>query len=453
MTYVFDNHHIDLALQKAKDTKHVFIGSNLLPDVHHIFTQCFGEKKAVVIADENTFAAAGKQVYEILLSHDQIGSEPFIFPHEPMLYADYQNVLKLEGFLKSQDAVPVAIGSGTLNDLTKLASFRCNRPYLIIATAASMDGYTAYGAAITKDSFKQTIACSAPYAVLVDLDIVAKAPYRLTASGYGDLLGKITAGADWLIADTIGIDPINNHAWSLVQDSLRATIGNPGLLQKGDIASISRLIEGLLLSGLSMQSIQSSRPASGSEHQFSHLWEMHETVHGVVSHGFKVGVGSIASAALYEQVLEKDLQHLDVPRICANWPTKSQVELNVRGSYSDPKIAQEAVDQSLAKYINSQQLAARLKKIKETWPALQKRLQTQLLGAGETYRLLHEAGCPVHPNEIGHSLSHLKTSYSLARQIRSRYTIFDFAAETGCFEECVNNLFGSGGFWEKAPVN
>ncbi|MBN1848640.1 MAG: sn-glycerol-1-phosphate dehydrogenase [Deltaproteobacteria bacterium] len=451
MTYKFDHHRIESALQKAKDTRHVLIGSNLLGDVDDFFVRCFGEQKAVIIADENTFAAAGKRVFDALSAHQRIDVEPFIFPSEPILYADYQNVLKLESFLKLQDAVPIAVGSGTINDLTKLASYRCHRPYLIVATAASMDGYTAYGAAITKDSFKQTIPCSAPYAVLVDLDVVSQAPHRLTASGYGDVLGKITAGADWIIADTLGIDPIIPHAWLLVQDTLRETIGRPGLLKTGDTQAIGRLIEGLILCGLSMQAIQASRPASGSEHQFSHLWEMHETEHGVVSHGFKVGVGSIASAALYEQVLKQDLENLDVSRICAAWPPKSQVEMNVRQSFSNPKIIEEAVNHSLAKYIDPMQLALRLEKIKESWPTLKERLKSQLLSASEIYDLLKEAGCPAHPTEIGHSLPDLKASYALARKIRSRYTIFDFAAETGCFDDCVDQLFAPGGFWERAP--
>ncbi len=211
-----------------------------------------------------------------------------------MLYADLENVLLLKNFLQEHAGIPVVVGSGTLNDLTKLASFRCNRPYMIVATAASMDGYTSYGAAITIDGFKQNSPCPAPHAVLADLEVIAKAPYRLTASGYGDLFGKITAGADWLIGNELGIDLIDDHAWSLVQESLHEVIDKSDKLREGDISSIGSLIEGLILCGLSMQAIQSSRPASGSEHQFSHYWEMNETAHGVVSHGFKVSLGSVA---------------------------------------------------------------------------------------------------------------------------------------------------------------
>ena len=451
MVYKFDNKRIDLALQKSTDTKHVFIDAGLISSVCDIFTRCFGDEKAVIIADENTYSAAGKQVYDALLADNQVNVEPFVFPGEPILYADFENVLRLEEFLNTHPAIPVVVGSGTLNDLTKLASFRCGRPYMIVATAASMDGYTSYGAAITIDGFKQTSPCSAPYAVLADLEVIAKAPYRLTASGYGDLFGKITAGADWLIGDALGVDSIDEHAWSLVQESLHEVIDKSEKLQKGDIASIGSLIEGLILCGLSMQAIQSSRPASGSEHQFSHLWEMHETTHGVVSHGYKVSLGSVASAALYEQVLKRDLQHLDMDAICARWPTIAQVEAKVRSSFTDPVIIQNALDQSIAKYIDVDQLSSRLRRVQETWPVLKQKLQKQLLPAKEARKLLHEAGCPVHPGDIGYDLPHLKKSYFLARMIRSRYTIYDLAAETGCFEECVDDLFTTDGFWTIAP--
>ncbi len=452
MAYKFDNSRINLALQKATHTKHVFIDSGILSRVYEIFEQCYGDQKAVIIADENTYNAAGKQVYETLLAHDRVAVEPYIFPSQPMLYAEYENILKLEALLKSHEGIPIAVGSGTINDLTKVASFRCKRPYLVVGTAASMDGYTSYGASITENGFKHTIACAAPYAVLIDLDVIANAPYPLTASGYGDVFGKVTAGADWIIADTLGIEPINYEAWSLVQPGLRDAIGTPSLLHQRDIATLGKLVEILILCGLAMQAIRSSRPASGSEHQFSHLWEMLETNHGAVSHGFKVGLGSIASEALYEQVMEKDLQYLDIAKICSEWPTIEQVEESVRGSYSDPIIADKAVEQSLGKYIDSQHLALRLEKIQETWPELKKRIKDQLLTASKAYRLLSDAGCPTHPNEIGHDLAYLKTSYHFARQIRSRYTIFDLAAETGNFEECVNQLFDKDGFWTKVHV-
>ena len=417
-----------------------------------MFSQCFGDKPAVVIADENTFQIAGSRVQQQLASGGRKLIAPFIFPGQPVLYADFQNVLKVESLLRENEAIPVAVGSGTLNDLTKLAAHRCGRPYMVAATAASMDGYTAFGAAITHEGFKQTFACAAPYAVLADLEILAHAPAKMTASGYADLLGKITAGADWIIADALEVELIDRRAWSLVQDSLRAWTANPELLQSQDQETMGLLVEGLILTGLAMQAMQSSRPASGSEHQFSHLWEMQESAHGAVSHGFKVGLGSIASASLYERLLARDLSQLDIPAICRAWPTRAQVEHSARQSHPNPLVAEKTVVQSLAKYLDAAQLGKRLEKLRGLWPELRPQLQAQLITAEQISGLLKAVGSPTHPAQIGRDLAQLKSSFFLARQIRSRYTVLDLAAESGCFTACVDELFEPGGFWARQAL-
>ncbi len=113
-----------------------------------------------------------------------------------------------------------------------------------------------------------------PRAVVADLTVLMNAPARMTSAGYGDLLAKITAGADWMLADALEVEPIKAKEWSLVQEPLRRATARPGDLHAGDPSAMEGLIEGLVMSGLAMQAASSSRPASGAEHQFSHLWEM-----------------------------------------------------------------------------------------------------------------------------------------------------------------------------------
>jgi glycerol-1-phosphate dehydrogenase [NAD(P)+] len=200
------------------------------------------------------------------------------------------------------DGIPVAVGSGTINDLTKVASHLNNRQYMVVGTAASMDGYSAYGASITTAGSKDTVDCPAPKVVLADLGVIAKAPKVMNAWGYGDLLAKVVAGADWMLADAAGAEAIIPVAWEFVQDPLRSWVGSPDAIAGSEIGALHHLVNGLLMSGLAMQVTLSSRPASGAEHQFSHLWDMqHHTFNGVApSHGFKVGIGVLASLALQE---------------------------------------------------------------------------------------------------------------------------------------------------------
>jgi glycerol-1-phosphate dehydrogenase [NAD(P)+] len=444
-----DDKRINAALRAASDTHHLLVGTGVLNNVGDVLEQAFGRQSVIVVADDNTYAVAGKAVDERLRSAGWRVEEPVVFPDTPALYADFENVLTLEEKLRATSAVPIVVGSGTLNDITKLAAHRAGRQYICVSTAASMDGYTAFGAAITRDGFKQTMMCPAPRAVVADLDILANAPAPMSAAGYGDLLGKVTAGADWILADALEVEPIEQNVWSLVQDALRDWTGRPQAVHAGDRQAIENLFEGLILSGVAMQMYHSSRTASGSEHQFSHLWEMQALAHDAapVPHGFKVGVGSIAIAALYELMLARDLTRLDSDALCRAWPSREEVERSVQQRHNDPKLAENAVQQSLAKYIPPEQLRQRLIRIQERWPIIRERLEHQLMTAEHIRALLRDAGCPTEPTEVGISAAQLRETYTLARTIRSRYTVLDLAYEAGILDACVDELFAPGGYW------
>ncbi|NLB91877.1 MAG: sn-glycerol-1-phosphate dehydrogenase, partial [Bacteroidales bacterium] len=195
------------ALASASETKALQIGSNILHRLPELFKEEFGEKRAIVVCDATTWNVAGSKVKDYLTSGGIRIEEPFVYDN-PKPYAEFDNVLKLEEVLGKSNAIPIVVGSGTLNDLTKLASSRTNRQYLCVATAASMDGYTAYGASITYQGAKQTFSCPAPQAILADIEIIRQAPPLMTAAGYADLFAKVPAGADWILADALGVEPI-----------------------------------------------------------------------------------------------------------------------------------------------------------------------------------------------------------------------------------------------------
>jgi glycerol-1-phosphate dehydrogenase [NAD(P)+] len=441
---------IEAALADATDTERVVIGPGALGAVAEVFGRVFGERPAVVVADATTWRVAGDRVQRALEAAGRGTEAPYRFPPDTFVQATYGNIERLRASLASHDAVPVAVGSGSLNDLVKRAAHEVGRPYLSVATAASMDGYTAFGAAITKDGYKQTMTCPAPRAVVADLEVLAGAPADMTASGYGDLLGKVTAGADWLVADALGVEPVDPKVWELVQGPLRAAIGRPADLAAGDQRALERLVEGLVMSGLAMQAHASSRPASGAEHQFSHLWEMEGLGHDrrpPLSHGFKVGVGSVAIAALYERLLARDLQALDVEALRGSWPTREEAEAAVRAAHTTPGLAEAAVPETTAKWVDADALGRRLSLLADRWPALRDRLREQLVPAERLRELLAAAGCPTRPSQLGLPVAAFRATYQRARMIRRRYTVLDLAFETGLLDELVDELFRPGGLW------
>ena len=289
---------IESALRRTTDTRALAFGVGTLPRAAELFVELFPGRRALVVADLNTWRVAGEEVHRILGEAGIGQDEPCVFA-DPGLYAEWGYVERLDALLAGTDAVPVAVGSGVINDLAKLASHHNGRRYLVVGTAASMDGYTAYGASITRDGNKQTFDCPAPLGMVFDPAIAAAAPAALSASGYADLIAKIPAGADWMLADAVGAEAMDDFAFSLVQDGLPEALCDPTSVHAGDVGKVGRLAEGLLLSGFAMQAAQSSRPASGAEHQFSHLWDMEHLRFGgaSVSHGFKVGIGTLASTS------------------------------------------------------------------------------------------------------------------------------------------------------------
>ncbi|MBK8446982.1 MAG: sn-glycerol-1-phosphate dehydrogenase [Micropruina sp.] len=441
---------IERALQTSTDTKAVIAGESAIAQVAEVFRSTFGDRPAIVVGDERTMAVAGDAVVQQLTAAGIELAEQYVFPGEPELYARYENIEVLRDALREVDAVPVAVGAGTLNDIVKRAAGELERPYLVVCTASSMDGYTAFGSSIAVDGYKQTLNCPAPAVCLADWTVLAAAPAEMTASGYGDLLGKVPAGADWILADAVGVEALDDYVWGLVQGPLRASLSRPDALAAGDEAAIGELTEGLLMSGLAMQAHESSRPASGAEHQFSHLWEMEG--HGVditprrLSHGFKVAVGSVSIAALYERFLERDLSQVNVDDAVAAYPDAAGMEARSRAAHQ-PHLADEIVAQTLAKHLSPDQLRERLELVRSSWPDLKAKLQAQLMPAAELQRMLRAAGAPAHPYDIELTWAEFRATYQRAQMIRKRYTVLDLLLELNLLDELVDELFAPGGFW------
>lgn len=439
------------ALKTADTTRYLHMGPKLVSRISDFFQESFGDQPAVVVADMNTYDAAGRAVQEHLRSSPTTVLDPFIFD-EPDFYAEYRHVGRLQAFLSENQAVPIAVGSGTINDLTKLAAFLCQRQYVAFATAASMDGYTAYGASISHEGFKQTFFCPAPKAVVVDLEVIAAAPAEMNAAGYGDLMAKMPAGADWLVADALGLDPIDKAAWQMVQTPLRSWLADPNGVRQGHLSALTGLMEGLLMSGLAMQKTQSSRTASGAEHQFSHLWDnQHLRYNGSIPfHGFKVAIGSLAVTALYEELLQisaKEIFH-DSSQVEEYWPEWQDIEKVIVRDFPDAKITSMVLQESREKYQTAPEISKRLERLASVWPDLQPRLQEQLSPAVELRQWLKQAGAPTHPEEIGLSLDRLQSSYRQAQLIRRRYTVLDLALESGAWTSALDALFAQNGFWQ-----
>lgn len=441
---------IEQALRHTTDTKRLVIGPGCVRSSAGMFQDLFPGKKAIIVADRNTWEVAGK---DVLLSLQEAGvphDEPFIFT-DPDLYAEWTYVEQLKARLSDTDAIPIAVGSGVINDLTKYVAFLLGRRYMTVGTAASMDGYTAYGSSITIDGNKQTVDCPAPYGFVMDPVIAAEAPKELAASGYGDLIAKIPAGADWMLAEAAGVEAIDPLSWGLVQDGLRESLADPVAVRGGDVSYTEKLSEGLLMSGFAMQAYRSSRPASGMEHQFSHCWDMENLCYQGkhVSHGFKVSIGTLASTASLEFLLEKGLEGLDVDACVASWKSWEETEDDIRRIFEGkPGHLSRALKETKDKYVDRDGLRKQLEALKAAWPVLSRKVREQIIPFGTLKENLRLVGAPFEPEMIGVSRERLRTTLRYIPYMRSRFTNIDVVFRCGMLPALDRKLFGKGGIWE-----
>ena len=384
-----------------------------------------------IIADGNTWRAAGEQVEALLTEAGMNPHEPYLFPAHPRLHPDYAISQKLAK-LMPKGCVPVAVGSGVINDLVKCAAGINQVRYCCVATACSVDGYTSNGGAMTVEGTKKTIPCPAPYSICADEDVLKTAPSPMFASGYADLMAKIPGGADWIIADILGIEPIRQDIWQLIQVPLRERLANP--------SAMGPVFAGLASTGYGMQMYLDSRPASGAEHLMSHIWEMEGlTYQGEdVSHGFKVGIGTLASTLLMEYVLEHDIASL-ASRMKAPLTEAERLQevdrLTSRNCYgAGPK------ETAMKKYLTPAQTMERRELITSRWERLQAGIRKQCIPFQELRTMLKKADCPTTPAEIGLDREQFLHAVFAAQLIRTRYTILDMLYECGLLDDAARNL-------------
>jgi len=245
------------------------------------------------------------------------------------------------------------------------------------------------------------------------------------------------------------VEAIDQTAWAIVQGGLREALANPAGVRNRNFDAIRQLTEGLMLGGFAMQSAKSSRPASGAEHQFSHLWDMQHHVHEgrTPLHGFKVGIGTLAVTGLYEYMLARNLEDLDVASCCARWPDEAACEKAVLALFDQDDLTAVALRETRSKWVDAARLGRQLETLRRVWPDLKGRLRQQLFPRLELKAMLRAAGVPVEPEEIGISRARLRQSFGQAYFLRRRFTVLDLAVRCGLLEPALSELFGPDGPW------
>ncbi len=282
----------------ACDIDYVYIENGA---ISHLKEICENYNNILIVADENTFGAAGEKTVAVL-SDKQI--ERIIFSGKNVLVPNEDAINTVTENLNGIDMI-VGIGSGVIQDLCKYVSFYNNVPYLVVATAPSMDGYASDGAAMITGGMKVTYKAGLPRAIIADTEVLANAPIDMIKAGYGDIIGKFSALNDWKISHCINGEYFCDWIYNLTYEQINRTLKLASGILKRNEESIKTLMESLIIIGILMSFAGSSRPASGSEHHLSHFFEITGIIDNTeyFPHGIDVAFSTVITAVIREKIL------------------------------------------------------------------------------------------------------------------------------------------------------
>ena len=338
----------------------------------------FKDGKILVVFDNHTYEVAGKRAVELLKENGFNVKELLFDTGDDILIPDEKTLGRIVQEQDLDTSLMVAVGSGVINDSVKFVTSRSGLPYIIVATAPSMDGYVADGAPIFSQGYKYSPVAHLTYGLVGDTDILKTAPQDLIQAGYGDVVGKITAIADWDLSVKANNDYRCDTCVTLVNRALDKCFAKAEGLTERDSESLGALLEALTLTGVAMALVNISRPASGAEHMLSHFWEMDYIARGLNPnhHGIQVGVATPIIARFFEELA--DILPEGTGALC---PPHEEIEA-----------------------------------------------------------LLAKGGAPTSPKDIGISKELFHNSLLKGYTVRPRYSIMQFAKDNGRLEEIADKI-------------
>ena len=392
----------------------------------------FRAKNPFVLADKNTFEAAGKKVCEIL-ENASISYKKYVFSTGDIEPDEKAVGCAIMHFDNTCDLV-IAVGSGVINDIGKILANTAKLPYFIVGTAPSMDGYASASSSMSMDGLKVSLASKCADVIIGDIDILKNAPMKMLQAGLGDMLAKYISIAEWRIAHEITGEYYCERVATLIRTALKRCVENAeGLLKREDEA-VKAVFEGLVIGGVAMAFAGVSRPASGVEHYFSHVWDMRGLEFGtkVDLHGIQCAVATNIAAELYEKVLkitpdkQKALGYAK-SFVYQDWANELKAFL---GTGADAMIALESKE---GKY-NVEKHAKRLDIILEKWDKLCGIIREEIPSQQEIEGILDKIGAPKTAKEIGIDCD-LSTTLKATKDIRDKYVLSRFLWDLGIIEE------------------
>ncbi len=375
----------------------------------------------LLVCDRNTQAVMGRRVEAALLENG--GDVLTVVLDGKEVIADEEYLIQVLFHSDARPRLYVAVGSGTVTDIARFCSHRTGNPLVVVPTAPSVDGFASLIAPVVIRLFKDTAYCHAPLGIFADVEVLRQSPPAMIAAGFGDMLGKFTALADWKLANLIWDEPYQPEIAGRMRSALEHCVEYVSSIGRADPVGITALMDGLVESGVCMLLNGNSRPASGAEHHLSHYWEMKLLQQGrpAILHGAKVGVGTLHIARQYERIRDLSQAELDQLLVSIDFPDFDAELREIRSVYGDIS-AQVESEQRRYWDLDPLQFEQLKAKISRHWDDVLS-VAAQVPGSDRITELLNQVAAPVDVSALGLSAQDEHEALRYACYLRGGFTV------------------------------
>lgn len=408
--------------------KKAVVKENALDDIPSLIKE-FGRNKAFVVCDSNTFSAAGEKVTR-LLKASLTEYKLFVFS-DNRTEPDEKAIGSLIYHFDYSCNIILGIGSGVINDLCKILKKLTGLPYIIAGTAPSMDGYASSTSSVVRNGLKVSVDSACPDVIVGDTSVLCKAPPEMLWAGFGDMLAKYVSVCEWRIGNVVTGEYYCSEVAAIIRAALKTITDNICGLKNREPEAVKAVMDGLILSGIAADYAGVSRPVSGVEHYFSHLWDMRFLEFGTPwsLHGIQCGIGTYLAALEYEKIkkVSPDKKTAEKNFSCFDKAQRISELRNYLGHAGDVII--ETLDSS--NLYDEKQHKARLEKICENWDEILNIIEEELPSSDKIKNMLEYLGAPVLPDDIGISSDETYTAFKTTKNIRDKYILSSLEWDMG----------------------
>lgn len=435
---LFSGLDCDCPCQHAQVTQDVYLGTGLLSKIPQYIKKRHFNQNCVLVTDNILYPLFGQRVEQIL-TESGYQVTLCVITREGKVEPDERTCGEILLTITHETDFLISVGSGTLSDATRINAKRTGLPFVCVATAPSMDGYTSAISPLLLHGVKIHRDAVCPDIIVCDIDVLRTAPLDMVQSGVGDVLGKYIADVDYRLGHIVLDEPYCHTCGEMCVTAVNKVLAHIEDIQSRSEEGIRLLTEALIITGLTIMIIGVTRSVSSIEHNIAHYFEMMQLYKGEVppAHGASVGVGTLLVLPIFEAFLKEDVSKLDEDAIIQQrWSDEKMREWLL---YAYGKEAGNAlIKDNPMVFLPENEQRARIKRVKERYDDIA--ATVAMLPSYETlYNAMERLGAPLSAAALGVPDEMRNLAMHCAKDYRSRYTLFKTLFECGLLERYLSD--------------